>query len=366
MPESMREQLEAAFDETDEEGEKGEGQEAGGSSEDTPESLGIAEAAAKEDESPKGEKDGPSEDEAAEKEKGEVKSPEPISAEAPPTGDEGGVGTGPSAPVSWKPTVRGHWDKLPSEVKSEITRREREMDQGLRQSSNYRKIAEEYYSTISPYQALIQAKGSTPSQAINELMMTAAQLTQGTPQKKAEVIRNIINEYGVDITMLDQILSGEDLPADTNAPLLAAMDQRLAPITDFMSQISGAREENAAVMNSEAGETLGTFAENNKYYEDLREDMADLLEMAANRNRPMTLEQAYEQAGAAHPEIGPIMKQQNDAKANKLTTEAAEKKLAAASSVRGSPTAGKGGVSEGTMRSIMEEAWDDNEGIVGH
>jgi len=198
-------------------------------------------------------------------------------------------------------------------------------------------------------------------------MTTAAQLTMGSPAKKAEVVRNIISEYGVDIKMLDDALAGEKLPDDPNAPLLTAIDQRLAPINEFMGRVDGEVANNQEALDYEAADTLDTFAAANEFYEDLRDDMADLMEMAANRGRTMTVEQAYQKAAQAHPEIGPIYAQRVAAAENKLTTEAANKKRNAASSIHGSPGAGRASqAKEGDMRSIMEEAWDDSQGDVGH
>jgi len=364
---TMREQLEAAFDGApeDEQEETG-GPEAGSEEsvgatgeEGQPQALGGGTPAAEEpgeEGEPAGE-EAPTADEAGEQ--------LPAAAEA--GGDEGTAGGDVPAPVSWKPAVREHWSKLPPEVQQEVQRREREIQQGLQQASSHRKVAEEYFRTVAPFQSFIQASNSSPSQAITQLMTTAAQLTMGSPAKKAEVVRNIISEYGVDIKMLDDALAGEKLPDDPNAPLLTAIDQRLAPINEFMGRVDGEVANNQEALDYEAADTLDTFAAANEFYEDLRDDMADLMEMAANRGRTMTVEQAYQKAAQAHPEIGPIYAQRVAAAENKLTTEAANKKRNAASSIHGSPGAGRASqAKEGDMRSIMEEAWDDSQGDVGH
>lgn len=359
MSDSMREQLEAAFENAEEE--------TGGSPEDTSESTGAEEASVDTgaEESEAGGEEPADDTEGGGGEEAPTETGDEGGDDPAPAGDEGDVG-GDKAPVSWKPGVREHWAKLPAEVKAEIGRRERDIQQGLQQSAGYKKIAQEYYQTVQPFQSFIQAAGNTPAQAIHQLMTTAAQLTQGSPAKKAEVVRNIINEYGVDIGMLDKVLSTGEVPQDENAPLLAAIDERLAPVQDFMGQISGFQQQNSEKMETDADESLATFAEANDYYEDLREDMADLLEMAANRGRPMSLEEAYERAGAAHPEIGPIMAQRAAARENKLDEKTVSKKKDAASSVRGSPTGQKSTGAEGSMRATMEEAWDDLAGDVGH
>jgi len=358
---SMREQLTAAFAEADDEE-----QEAGGSPEDTSESVGLtAEEGAGEEQIPGTE--GGQED-LGEPATGEPSPDDGIPVQTAPEGDVGDVGDGPQAPVSWKPGVREHWAGIHPEVQDEIARREADHNKVLNDSAGFRKVADEYYRTIAPFQGLIQAQGSTPSQAIFNLMSTAAQLTQGSPAKKAEIIHNIINEYGVDISMLDEILAGQTPSEDPNAPLLTAIDERLAPIHNFMGGVQQHQQQANEAVGAEAATELAAFAQSHsEFYEDLRDDMADLLEMAANRGRAMSMEEAYERAAGAHPEIGPILSQRKAAAAGQLDPAAAARKRAAASSIRGTPNSGQvPGGGEETVRGTIEQLWDDQVGGIEH
>lgn len=357
--ESMREQLEAAFDGADDEEEQ---EETGGSPAEPEEPVGVAETG----EEAEGEaiiEDQP----GAEAEPG-GEGAEPLPIEAAPVGDAEPIGGDQTAPVSWTPAAREFWGAIPPEAKAEIVKREGDIARGLQQASGHKRVADEYFRTVAPFQSFIQAAGSSPSQAITELMTTAAQLTQGSPQKKAEVVKNIIAEYGVDITMLDTMLAGETPSEDPNAPLLSAIDERLAPINDFMGTVQQGRQEQAHEVNQEASTELGTFQESHsEFYEDLREDMADLMEMATNRGRTMSLEQAYTHAANAHPEIGPILKQRVAAEAGKLDPASAAAKRNAASSIRGSANSGDSLQADpNDMRATMTELWDDAAGDVGH
>jgi hypothetical protein len=199
-------------------------------------------------------------------------------------------------------------------------------------------------------------------------MSTAAQLTQGTPARKAEVVLNIINEYGVDISMLDQVLAGQAPSEDPNAPLLTAIDERLAPITSFMGNVQQQQTTRNEAVGAEAATELATFATaHSEFYEDLRDDMADLLEMAANRGRAMTMEEAYERAAGAHPDIGPILQQRTAAAAGKLDPSAAARKRNASSSIRGTQNSGQqAGGGEATVRGTIEQLWDDQSGGIEH
>lgn len=361
---TMREAMESAFDGAENEEEQ---EETGGSPEVTPEPLGAAEAEAGE-EAGVGAAEEPEAVEPGQGDATEDPPGEPLPVEAAPAGDAEPLGGDSPAPVSWTPAAREHWAGISPEAKAEINKREGDIARGLQQASGHKRVADEYFKTVAPFQQYIQAAGSTPAQAITELMTTASQLTAGSPAKKAEVVRNIINEYGVDITMLDELLSGQPVSEDPNAPLLAAIDERLAPMNDFMGNVQHGRQEQANEVNQEAATELGAFQQaNTEFYDDLREDMADLMEMATNRNREMTLEQAYNHAANAHPEIGPILKQRAAAEAGKLDPAAAAAKIAAASSIRGSANSGGGLQAAGDdIRSTITELWDDAGGDVGH
>src|SRR5262245_62547457 len=78
------------------------------------------------------------------------------------------------APSSWRPDVREKWGVVPPEVQQEIHRRENELQHVLQVSSEARKFVDAFERTVSPYQVFIRAENSTPLQAIDNLMQTAA------------------------------------------------------------------------------------------------------------------------------------------------------------------------------------------------
>ena len=92
------------------------------------------------------------------------------------------------------------------------------------------------------------------------------------------------------------------------------------------------------------------------------------MEMATNRGRTMSLDQAYQHAANAHPEIGPILKQRTAAEAGTLNPASAAAKRNAASSIRGAANSGGGRPQSdpNDTRALMSELWDDAAGDVGH
>ena len=262
------------------------------------------------------------------------------------------------APVSWKPAVREHWNKLPADVKLEVQRREREIQQGLAQSADARRFGNEFYNTVRPYETLLRANNMHPLAAVNTLMGNFATLVQGAPQQKASLIAEIITNYGIDIKMLDAMLTGKG-PApgsDPNEQILRRVDERIAPVTQFLTQQQQQAQQQAQAGQQVANTVVEDFIQNNEFAADVRDEMADLLETSARRGRTMTIQQAYKLACDAHPDISKVIAQRAAARAAGSNLS---KKRAAASSLRpGSPN-GNGNVAQPKdLRDSIYAAWD--------
>ena len=354
-PKSMREALEESFGKAEEE--------TGRPAEDPEESLGAAEEEDGEDPIVD---DEPGDGEADDK----VAGAKPIPDEADDLGDEDvpdkvAAKEKIPAPVSWKPSTRELWNKLPVAVQQEVQRREGDIAKGMQQASGYKKMAAEYHSVVQPFESLIRAQNSTPSQAITNLMTTAARLTMGTPAQKAAVISEIIQNYGVDIETLDTVLSGQEMPDSQYGPILQQLDTKLAPITDFMSRFSQTEQQQVQETSQKVTQDIQVFASDpkNSFFEDVREDMADFLEFAGKRNIPMTLKDAYDKACANHPEVSKVINQRKAARVARLSGRAGAGKRHAASGVPSSAPVGDGrsGAGSGSLRGALEAAFSERE-----
>ena len=361
MPKTMREQLEESFEDAKEK--------AGGPDEDTEESLGSSESEEEESESEAvGGEDSDLDDDAGESEEpGEDEGDKPVSDEEDESGDEDvPEETDPpkedlKPPVSWKPAIREKWKNLPPEVKAEVHRREADIQKGLQQASGYRKVAEEYLNTVKPFQSLMQSMGASPSQAIQTVMGTVAQLSQGTNTQKAQIIAQVIKDYGVSVEVLDQVLSGQQVSDEPEDAILSKFEEKLRPIYGFMEQLQGADQAQTGAIQTKAMDDLNSFVSDptNDFIEDVRETMADYLEVAGRNQRVMTLKEAYDRACQDNPEIRKIIQQREAAKrvATPTGDELARKKKAA-SSLRGNPTGG-GSAGEKDLRSVIASQFDD-------
>jgi len=95
--------------------------------------------------------------------------------------------------------------------------------------------------------------------------------------------------------------------------------------------------------------------EQEEFFEDVREDMADLLEVASRRGIALTAKDAYTRAVAMNPEVSKVMEQRRAAKTQNGSIQRA---MAASSSVKAQPTAGPPAQSGGSLKDDLEAAWD--------
>lgn len=368
MADTMRAALESAFEKHSKEepteggtpasGSGGEelGAQTGGSTADPPVTVGTPPAETKAGEQPPAAEGKPAEG----KPPAEGKSDEGKPAEGKP-GKEAAPDKSGKPPVSWKPAVREHWAKLPLEVRAEVARREAEIQRGLATAAEARNFREEFNEVVRPFEGIIRSQNSTPIAAVRNLMTTAAALTMGSPIQKANVIAEILQNYGVDIQVLDQVLSGKapkndpgSNAADIEARVRNLVAQELAPVRNM---VSARHQEQTRI----ADEQVVDFATKNEFADDLADDMADLLESAAKRGRKMTMQQAYDAAARSHPEIGPLYEKVLAARAAQTTNGRAEAARRAASSVRpGGPSSGGEPAKPTDLRGAISAAFDQH------
>lgn len=285
----------------------------------------------------------------------------PGSGQQNPTGQQPEV----KAPQSWTPAEREHWGKMSPEAQRAVQRRELEVQQALSRSADSRKFQDQFVRTIQPYAHLIRAQSSTPLQAVNNLMQTAAGLTTGTQPQKAAIVAEIISNYGVDIQVLDDVLSkrpvqqGNTSPASIPQPVAEA----LKPIHQFMSQHEQARAQQIQQLNQQAESVVSQMAEQLPFFEDLREEMADAMEISASRGRIMTIEQAHAMAVNMNPQIKKILDQRAKASRPQQDPNKIHRARKAGVSIKGAPNGGGNGASKpSSRRAALSDAWDDAAG----
>lgn len=306
----------------------------------------------------------------AAKEARQAQTPSKVAAKTPTQQrQEGTAAVEPAktrAPASWNPAVREHWNALPDPVRDFITQREAQITSELTQSASARKLADDFVQSIRPYEQMIRAARTTPIQAVRSLLNNAAVLQAGTAAQKVAVAAAIIKTYGVDIQQLDAALSGQVRQDNSpNAQIERIVNERLAPMHQLMERLNQSDQQSVQALAAEASSEIEEFAssEDAEFLDDVKDEVADLLEVAAKRGRELSLKQAYEIACSQNPEIAQVRTQR--AEAQRIAAgggAAARARVAAASLPAGAPPAG-GGVSpmnkNASRRDALERAWGD-------
>jgi hypothetical protein len=206
-------------------------------------------------------------------------------------------------PQAWKAEAKKHWNELPLAARQEVQRREADTQFVLRENASAKQFVGQVEQIVTPHLGWMQAAGVQPLEAINNLLHVETIARSGTAEQKVDLAVQYLIDYGVDLNKLDSALSKrlsqpQQAPVNNNqnTELLRMIQQELAPVRSFMS--SQQQAETNALQNE-----IETFGNNHEYLEDLREDMAVILEVAANQKRAMGLDQAYNIALAGRPDI---------------------------------------------------------------
>jgi hypothetical protein len=219
------------------------------------------------------------------------------------------------APESWKPVAKESWGKLPAEVRDEVVRREREIVMTLQNTAGARRLAEQYHAAVAPFEMMVRTEGSDMITATRELFGQAAILRIGTPVQKAQLVAGVIKRFNVPIKDLDTLLVGEVVP-DEDSKIAQIIQQQLAPVRQFMNTIEGVRTQREKQVDSSIETEIVTFANDkaNEFFFDVKDEMADLIELATRREQPITLRQAYDKAVSMNDGVQQVVVKRNQEK----------------------------------------------------
>lgn len=264
------------------------------------------------------------------------------------------------APVNWSPAEREHWSKIPRQYQDKIVAREAEMEKAMEGTATARKTHDAMERLGEAYAPVLAAEGAeNPIAAAEHLFKYVAGLRMGTPAQKANIIAQVIQQYGIDINELDTVLSGQPAADPQQNQLAQMIDQRMAPVNQLLETMQGNQATANAARETEIGNELATFQKTAEFMDDVRLDMADILDMASKNGRDMTLQDAYTRACSFNPEISKILDARKSAEALTGNQSTMQDKANAASSIAGQQSGTGGGAENLSLRSQIADAWDN-------
>jgi hypothetical protein len=246
-------------------------------------------------------------------------------------------------------------------VRQEVQRREADVARTMQESAAARRVADSFYEAVRPYEAMIRAEGGNPIGAVQDLLQTAAALRTSPPAHRAQLVAQLIRDYGVPIEALDAALVGRQAPQGQQGPQQGpAQDPRL---DQLLARIERAERERAESTYAEGASEVESFGANKEFFHDVRPLMADIIEVASRRGEQLDLQQAYDRAIAMTPDIAKVVAQRQAAANAANRARSTQRARAAASSPRSTPS-----VSPRTdkgERSLRDELEDAVESLSG-
>lgn len=249
------------------------------------------------------------------------------------------------SPKSWRKEIADkYWQQLDPELQAEIERRESDVSKGFEQYKPKAQLADDFNTALQPYMPTIQALGVHPAEAAARLFNVEHQLRYGNEQSKLETARTILQEYGISPERLFDYLQNTPPPD----PQVQAMQRYVQQLEQqYKGLMTQHEQREQAALNSE----IQSFSADKPYFDDVREDMAALLQAG----RAADLQSAYDMAVYANPKTRAHMLQQQTAQQQaKAQTQRA---TSAAVSVKGSsPVSGSANATKGSLREELEAA----------
>jgi hypothetical protein len=237
------------------------------------------------------------------------------------------------APQSWKPELREKWGGLPPELQEEIDRRERDHAKNLQEMAQVRQWHQQLQQTISPYQAMLRARGQNPVEAIGSALQTVYALESAPQHLRAREAAKLIRTLGVDIEALDAALAGEEQPAQHGGQ--SQLDPQAIVQQAKQELMAELEQRRAAAAQQSIAQEIQEFAQASEFFEDVRPMVAALM----RGPNPIDLKAAYEQACWASPEVRKILMQREAATQAKASIASTQRSRAAASSLKNHQTA---------------------------
>lgn len=251
--------------------------------------------------------------------------------------------TAAAPPNGWSAEAKAKWHELPAEIQAAVAKRETDIAKFTGKTDEERSFGREMQRVVAPYLAQIQAEGGTPAGAVQSLLNTAYVLRNGSPEQKQQALIAVAQQFNIPIPNSD----GSQTPDD-----VAALKQELAAVRGELQQIrQGSSQADQARIQAD----IDAFAADpsHPHFEEVKAVMGALMTSGSAR----TLQEAYDQACYARPDIRTTLQaQQRAAEEQKRRSEEKAKADAArakAVSITGGP--GSAAPTAPANRSLREE-----------
>lgn len=235
-------------------------------------------------------------------------------------------------PEAWSAAAKAKFASLPPDIQAEISKREVEIHKGFTRQDEDRQLGKTFKDAISPYMPMIRAEGLHPAAVVTELLQVNHELRNSNQQRKVDIICQLAQHFGVDSSEVINKLSGNGQQGFVD-PQLQAYEQRVQRLEQERQQERYMQQQQ---QNQQINSVIQSFASDPKniYFNSVSDKMSALLSSGHAKD----LQEAYDQACWADPNIRPVLLQQQQEAARNEAREKANKARLAGGSLSGSPS----------------------------
>jgi hypothetical protein len=161
------------------------------------------------------------------------------------------------------------------------------------------------------------------------------------------------------VEMLDSALTGQaqgqPMPqAQSNVQQM--VQQQIAPMQEYVTGLQQREAQAAQYEQAQVDSQVEQFLLTQPHAEELRETMADVVEIGARQGRTLSLDEAYDAAMRMHPQLSKVVIEKAAAEKRAGDTTAARRARANSASVRGSAPRQSADDSNASVRDSIEAA----------
>lgn len=255
-------------------------------------------------------------------------------------------------PDGWNAAAKAKFATLEPDIQAEITRRESDMHRQFTTQDQDRTLGKGIREVAAPYLATIKAEGGDEKAAFAQFLNYAHIMRQGTAMQKLQALHQVAQAYNVEL--------GQPLQQASQFQAAIQPQEIRALVQAELDQQRQVQEQSALTSEIDAFKN----APGHEHYEQVKVLMGNLLLSEQAKD----LQEAYDQAIWANPEIRSTLTAAQAAAKEQERLTAANARTDAARRAAGSITGGPGGVKPNGVaveRSLGEEIRANMQAAIG-
>lgn len=171
-------------------------------------------------------------------------------------------------------------ETLPDDIKAALVERDARYHNGLRQLKERAQIADTFAEALSPHAEYLTALQVSPQDFIPSLVNAEKTLRLGSIEQKVNIVQRLLNDYQIPVEAVT------NTPFD---PRLAQLQQEIEYRDRYINNVQRASQSSE---QQQLQEGIAQWAQDKEYFEEVRPDMAFLLESG----KAADLDSAYRMA----------------------------------------------------------------------